>query len=360
MSGALSPRAGEGQGEGSEAVTVAPPCVKGLGGGKLSRACSIGGAERGATFSLLHSPILPMPISPESASDTPPPPLGREEYVEQEHFFRVLRERTAENVPVQDALAQVREEILATTNLPFAIDFLRAEALHGGRLSAAMERIPHYFTPFQTFVTASAESDTTKFDIATGLLVLERLAGYMANQPTRAGLFTYQFECVSRNRLGYDAGLRAVAADPYYDEAWQEWIRRVAGRLGVADFADLVYYRSEEYTDQVRRRTQDPEWQPDYAVLFGRSEGRIARANRGKDPLYMFAALQRQLGYPRVPRAKSKTSDKLPPAFEARLQRLEKRLNLLESETKGQGIDLSEFMKRPEALGDDPGTAPRG
>lgn len=301
-----------------------------------------------------------MPVSP--ADDTPaiPPPLAREEYVEQEHFFRVLRERTAANVPVQEALAQVREEILATTNLPFAIDFLRAEALHGGRLSAAMERIPHYFTPFQTFVAASAESDTTKFDMATGLLVLERLAGYMAGPsqaktgPTRAGLFIYQFECVARNRLGYDFGLRAVAADPYYDEAWQEWIRRVAGRLGVADFADLVYYRSEEHAENVRRRTQDPGWQPDYAVLFGRSEGRIARANRGKDPLYMFAALQRQLGYPRVPRAKSKTTEKLPPALEARLQRFEKRLTLLESETKGPGIDLSEFIKKPEALGDEP------
>ena len=292
--------------------------------------------------------------SPTDDSSITPPPLPREEYVEQEHFFRVLRERAAENVPVQEALAQVREEILATTNLPFAIDFLRAETLHGGKFNAAMERIPHYFTPFQTFVTASSESDVTKFDTATGLLVLERLAGYMAKGPTRAGLFIFQFECVSRNRLGYDAGLRAVAEDPFYDAGWKEWILRVRGALGVADFADLVYYRSEEHVDQVRRRTEDADWRPDYPILFGRSEGRIARANRGKEPLYMFAALQRQLDYPRVPRAKPKTVDKLPPAVEARLQRLEKRITLLESETKGQGIDLSEFMKRPEALGDDP------
>lgn len=296
--------------------------------------------------------------SPDDPS--PPTPLSREEYVEQEHFFRVLRERTAENVPVQEALSQVREEILATTNLPFAVDFLRAEAVHGGRLSAAMERIPHYITPFQTFVLATAESDTTKFDVSTALLVLERLAGYMANRPSPAGLFIYQFECVARNRLGYDAGLRAVASDPYFDEEWKEWIRRVAGRLGVADFADLVYFRSEEYADDVRRRTQDPGWKPEYPLLFGRSEGRIARASRGKDPLYMFAALQRQLGYPRVPKAKSKTTDKLPPALEARLQRLEKRLLLLEAETKGPGIDLSEFMRRPEALGDGPATMPGG
>lgn len=290
---------------------------------------------------------------PDSDPRTPCPPLDREEYIEQEHFFRVLRERTAENVPVQDALAQIRDEILATTNLPLAIDFLRTEALHAGRLNPAMARIGHYFTPFQTFIVASAESDTTRFDMATALLILERLAGYMANRPVRPGLFVYQFEVVARNRLGYDAGLTAAAADPFYDEPWREWITRVRGHLGTADFADLIYYRSEEHVERVRRRNNDAGWNPDYALLFGRSEGRIARANRGKDPLYMFAALQRQLGYPRVPRIEPKLADKLPAGLEARLQRLEKRILLLEAETKGGGIDLSEFIKKPPDFGND-------
>ena len=68
----------------------------------------------------------------------------------------------------------------------------------------------------------------------------------------------------------------------------------------------------------------------------------------------MFAALQRQLGYPRVPRVEPKTADKLPPALEARLMRLEKRITLLEAETKGTGIDLSEFMKKPPDFPGDP------
>jgi hypothetical protein len=40
------------------------------------------------------------------SSDAPtvPTPLLREEYIEQEHFFQILRERTAANVPVQEAL----------------------------------------------------------------------------------------------------------------------------------------------------------------------------------------------------------------------------------------------------------------
>lgn len=280
-------------------------------------------------------------------------PLPREEYIEQEHFFRVLRERTAVNVPVQDALAQIREEILTTTKLPYAIDFLRTEVLHGGRLNPAMSRIGHYFTPFQTYIIASAEGDSTKFDMSTALLILERLAGYMSGTPTRPGLFIYQFECIARNRLGYDAGLTAAAADAFFDVNWKSWITRVRGLLGTTDFADLIYLRSEEHVERSRLALRDPDRQPEYTILFGRSEGRIARASRGKDPLYMFAALQRQLGYPRVPRVLPKSDDKLPPAVEARIARLEKRITLLEAETKGTGIDLSEFMKKPPDFGDD-------
>ncbi len=295
-----------------------------------------------------------MPVSPDDAPAVPPP-LDREEYIEQEHFFRVLRERLADNVPTQNALLQVRDEILATTNLPLAIEFLHTEVLHGGKLHPAAERLGHYFTPFQSFVLRTAETDTTKFDMAPALTVLERLAGYMAGRPIRPGLFVYQFECVSRNRLGYDAGLRAIADDPFYDEPWKDWIRRIRSRLGSADFADLVYFRSEEHVEQVRRRTDDATWRPEYAVLFDRASGRIARANRGKDPLYMFAALQRQLGYPAVPKPKPVGGDKLPKFLEARLQRLEKRILLIEAEQRSGGIDLSEFVKKPPAFDDEPG-----
>ena len=79
-------------------------------------------------------------------------PLGREEYVEQAHFFRALGERLRENVPMQEVLASVREEVLATTKLPMAIDFLLAELRHAGILGSAMARLEHYFTPFQIFV----------------------------------------------------------------------------------------------------------------------------------------------------------------------------------------------------------------
>ena len=81
----------------------------------------------------------------------------------------------------------------------------------------------------------------------------------------------------------------------------------------------------------------------DRPVLFGNREGRIARANRGKDPLYFFAALQRQLGYPIVPRPQPPAPAEETPALLARrIERLEMRVKLLEEEGRG-GIDLSRF-----------------
>ena len=277
--------------------------------------------------------------------------LDREEYIEQAYFFRTFRERLEENRPAQDILESVREEILATTKLPLAIDFLRGEILHKGKMHEGMTRLPHYFTAFQAFVMENAEMDKSRFDQKTALLVLERQAEYLAGTPTRQGLFIYQFECIARNRLGYDRGMKAVADDPFYDESWRDWILKIRLRLGATEFADLLYYRSEQYVENRRRSKSD--YQPTFPVFFSTQEGRIARANRGKDPLYMFAALQRQLGYPAVPRIKP--LDKGPvihPALEARLQRLEKRLQLLEMEAKGK-FDLSEFYANPPKFTDD-------
>ena len=77
--------------------------------------------------------------------------LDREEYIEQAYFFRVYRERLEESVPAQSILDSIHEEILSTTNLPMAIDFLRGEILLTGRVGDGMARLAHYFTPFQVF-----------------------------------------------------------------------------------------------------------------------------------------------------------------------------------------------------------------
>jgi len=55
--------------------------------------------------------------------------------------------------------------------------------------------------------------------------------------------------------------------------------------------------KSEHYlTQQIRRGESNV--QMDGPVLFGEKEGRIALANRKRNPLFLFSALQRQLGYP--------------------------------------------------------------
>ena len=50
--------------------------------------------------------------------------LERDEYIEQAYLFRSLLERIDDNASVQDLLQSIREELLSTTNLPKAVDFL--------------------------------------------------------------------------------------------------------------------------------------------------------------------------------------------------------------------------------------------
>lgn len=278
--------------------------------------------------------------------------LEPEEYIEQAYLFRCYRERLEENIPAQDILKMVKEEILSHTKLPMAIDLLRGEILHSGRLSSGMLMLPHYFSPFQAFVMKQAENERIRFDHLTALSILEREAEYRSENPVPTGLFIYQFECISRNRLGYDTGMSAIAGDPVFNEEWKEWILKSRLDLGTIDFANMVYQRSQFYIDQKERQGHQTDKLA--TPLFGKQEGRIAKANIGKDPVYMFSAFQRQLKYPAVPRPKKQATELvLHPLLELRLQKIEKQLQMLDAETKG-GIDLSEFYIKPDSWPDDP------
>lgn len=272
--------------------------------------------------------------------------LELEEYVEQAHFFRTLGERLAENNPLQDLLVQVKEEILSTTKLPMAVDFLLAELKHSGVLHTAMQRLSHYFTPFQSYVMREAENERGRFDYRVALEILRFEAQYRGQGASSQGLFLYQFETLCRNRLRYDHGLTAIAQDPQYDATWRDWILSVRRRLGAVDLADLIYVCSEHYQNMQRRQgiVQDPS---KVLVLFGEKEGRIALANRRKDPLFLFSALQRHLAYPPVPRPKpvDDSAHSLTLALR-RLEQLETRVKLLEEDQRG-GFDLSKFYQKP-------------
>jgi len=275
------------------------------------------------------------------------PMLAREEYVEQAYFFRAMLERLEDNTSVQDLLISIREEILATTNLPKAIDFLASELKLSGAMSRAMVMLPHYFTPFQAYVFAEAERDGGRFDFRTALELLRYDAVLRAETTTPQALFVYAFESIARNRLGYDKGLEAVSRDPAFDEGWREWILTVRRQIGLVDFAELIYVRSEHYHKQRLAQGLDTAG-PEKPILFGEKEGRIALAHRRKDPLLLFAALQRHLNYPSVPRPPRPDEQKnVVPLLLRRVERLEQRLKLVEEEQRG-GIDLSRFMKRPE------------
>ena len=213
-------------------------------------------------------------------------------------------------------------------------------------MAPAMARIGHYFSAFQTHVISQAEIAMSRFSMEQALLILEREAKYKSENPSLAGLFVFQFESLSRNRLGYTRGLAAMAADPFYTEDWRDYILTLHTRLGDVDFADLIFVRSS-YFVQERRKT-NPEFEPKYPTLFGEREGKIARANRGRDPMYLFSALQRQLGYPEVPRPRR--PDELEARvllLEQKIAQLENRIKLAESELN-QDVDLSQVIVKPE------------
>ena len=115
------------------------------------------------------------------------PLLDREEYIEQAYFFRVFRERLASELVAQEILQlRIHEEILSTTRLPYAIQFLATELKHTGLLSSGFARLPHYFTPFQAFVFRQTEEETVRMSIETALLILEREAAYRAENRLRS------------------------------------------------------------------------------------------------------------------------------------------------------------------------------
>ena len=276
------------------------------------------------------------------------PILPREEYIEQAYLFKGLNNRLDATDPVQTVMKHLRDEILATTKLPMAIDFILAELSHVGLMATAMQRLGHYFAPFQAFVIAAGEEEVGRFDMRTAFAILEYEARFRAEDVTPVSLFLYQFESICENHLDYDYGLSAMAKDPIYDTVWHDWILAARRKIGMVGLADLIYVHSEYYAQQQERmeRSSGEEARLADVVMFGEREGRIALANRKKDPKYLFSALQRQIGYPKAPRPqKADPSADLIPKMVRQLERFESRLKMLEDEGRAGSIDLNQFYK---------------
>lgn len=274
--------------------------------------------------------------------------LDRDEYVEQAFFFEAAVERLKKGEPMQELLSGMRDEVLSTTRLPMALDYMLAELNHAGTMSSAMRKLTHYFTTFQAYIIGESEDDRGKFDIRTAFQLLHCEAKYRATQPSPVGMFFFHFESLCRNRLRYDFGLAAVAQDPIYDKRWAKWIMETRRKIETIGIADLVYVASEYYLERQSRRGLEDLPMPE-EVLFAAKEGKIALANRAKEPLRLFEALQRQLNYPAVPRAVAQ-HDPLEQLTQLmrRIERMEVRMKMMEEEQREGSIDLSKFYRPPE------------
>ena len=242
------------------------------------------------------------------------PVLEREEYIEQAYFFHSFRERLIDGLASQEILARIGEELLSTTKLPLAVSFLHVEMKGTGQMGPAMERINHYFTPFQAHVVSQAESDVSRFAMDQALLILEREAKFKADSPSLPALFVFQFEAISRNRLGYTKGLAAMAGDPLYTEDWIDYILTLRSRLGDVDFADLIFVRSEQFARE--RRADQPRLRPQVPDPL-RRERRQDRAGqpgtRSDVPLHGTSAPARLSRSPPPPPARRARSPRLAP-----------------------------------------------
>ncbi len=270
--------------------------------------------------------------------------LDRAEYVEQGYLFQLLRERTDQEMPMQELLEQIQYELLATTRLPMAVEYLLTELKHSGQMFPAMYKLAHYFTPFQAYLVEQAEREAGRFTMEIALLIMEGEAKYRAEETTPAGLFFYQFEALCRNRLNYDKGLTAISNDPYYDTQWKKWILMLRAQVGLVDLADLLFLSSVEYKTRLEAAGESPEGKGPF--LFDEKVGRIAFGNRRREPLFLFGGMQRHLGYPEVPRpVPPDETHELIPQLARRVERLESRIKLMEEERRG-GVDITKFYEK--------------
>lgn len=279
-----------------------------------------------------------------------PAALPVEEFVEQAYLFESLAKQVNLDPelqqPLQVLLQWLKQEVLATTKLPLAIDYLVAEIKRVGTIGTALVRLPHYFSTYQTYIINEAESERGRFDIWQAFRILHQEALLRARDVSPTAMFFFQFETLCRNRLSYDYGIEAMAKDFFYDSTWSQWILAVRHKIGIVDLTDLVYVHSQHYVQNESRRLAAEIELPD-PLLFSDKEGRIALANRHKEPLFFFSSLQRHLGIPATPLPPKPTeSSRLVPKLVRDIERMEVRIRLLEEEQKQKGIDLSQFYEK--------------
>ena len=115
-------------------------------------------------------------------------------------------------------------------------------------------------------------------------------------------------------------------------------------QVGLVDLADLLFLTSKEYANRLTAEGESLDERGPF--LFDEKVGRIAFGNRRREPLFLFAGMQRHLGYPQVPRPEPRDeTNELIPQLARRVERLEFRLKLMEDERRG-GVDLTKYYEK--------------
>ena len=267
-------------------------------------------------------------------------PLDREEYVEQAYFFQTLRERMQQDMSTQDLLVAIRQEILATTMLPFALDFMAGELRLTGGFATAMARLPHYFTPFQTYVVGEAEKAEGRFDFRIALEILQREVEYRAAGRRRKASSSISSRPSAATAWATTAAWRPSPPIAIFDENWREWILTVRRQVGLIDFGrhDLRPQRALSQ-DAGEGREADPVRRKGGANRAGQSPQGSA--------LSVFGAAA-ALGLSERAAAAARGHAAISSArLQQRVDRLETRVEAFEEELRG-GINLSRFYAGKE------------
>ena len=270
--------------------------------------------------------------------------LDREEYIEQAYFFRVLRDRLADGMATQEVLERIDQEILSTTRLPYAIQFLAAELKHTGllvvrlrpaaallhavsgvRRSAAPRRsapLPAGLGP----AGAAARGGVPRRPAAAAGPVRLPVRGAVAQpprlrrRPARRWRPTRSTTATGR-RSSTTCGGR-----------WGWWTSPTSSFCGPNCMCRSGGGGSRTTSRRCRRCS---------ARRRARSPAPTAAATRStcSRPCNGTSTTRRRRG-----RSRATTSATRSQVLEARLRELEKRVKLMESEMRGQ-IDLSQFGK---------------
>ena len=211
-------------------------------------------------------------------------------------------------------------------------------------MSSAMTRLGHYFHPFQTYVIAEAESERGRFDLRIALQLLQPEADYRPEGADATGIVPVPVRIAVPQspeiRYGPDGRSPAIPSTTSHGEhGFSGADGRSAWSISPtwSTFGASIFSRGGSNSRRKRiAGIRTP-------ILFGEKEGKIAFANRQRDPLYLFSALQRHLGYPAVPRLEGiEEPDETCKASPAGLNGPNCGCKLLEEEQRG-GIDLNKL-----------------